>query len=251
MITARSMRTYGLSRRSFVHRLALTLPLACVGRTAAATEAPKETGLSSEGLLAGHPGFQARSVAPLGYGAVPGFLSAPVLAAHHAQYVAAVETLQQTEQALAAGERNPATAVADYAALRRKQVALANDVLLHEFYFGSLSAATVAVPPYVRRHMDEHMGSLERWADDFRLCALAAQAWAALVYDPYDDRWHNVVMDNDTDGVWVGANPLIVCDVAPHAYGSDYADRAAYVAKFLDHIDWAEVAARYKRVDRM
>ena len=245
------MKAHGVSRRSFINRLAVALPLACIGRAAAAAQAPKETGLSSEGLLAGHAGFQARSVAPLGYSALPGFLSAPQLAAHHAQYAEAVESLKQVEQTLATGERTTGTSLADYAALRRKHVALGNDVLLHELYFGNLSATTVAVPPYVRRHMDEHMGSLERWADDFRLCALAAQAWAVLVYDPYDDRWHNVVMDGNAEGAWVGANPLVVCDVAPHAYSPEYGDREAYVGKFLDRIDWTEVAARYRRVDRM
>jgi len=28
-----------------------------------------------------------------------------------------------------------------------------------------------------------------------------------------------------------------VCDVAAHAYGTDYPRRAEYVAKFIDHID--------------
>jgi len=99
--------------------------------------------------------------------------------------------------------------------------------------------------------MNEHMGDLASWRDDFTRCALAAKAWAALVYDPYDDRWHNAVMDGDADGVWVGANPLVVCDVAEHAFAKDYARREEYVAKFLDHIDWNEVAKRYKAVDRM
>jgi superoxide dismutase len=99
--------------------------------------------------------------------------------------------------------------------------------------------------------MSEHMGSLQSWAADFAACALAAHAWAALVYDPYDDRWHNAAMDTDVDGVWVGGNPLVVCDVAAHAYSTDYQRREEYVAKFLDHIDWATVAKRYHRVDRM
>jgi Fe-Mn family superoxide dismutase len=98
--------------------------------------------------------------------------------------------------------------------------------------------------------MNEHMGPLESWQEDFRACALAAKAWAVLAYDPYDDRWHNAVMDSDNDGVWVGANPLVVCDVAPDAFSKDYQRREDYVAKFLDHIDWDEVSRRYRAVDR-
>jgi superoxide dismutase len=201
-------------------------------------------------LLAGQPGFHPRTAAPLLYAELPGFLSRAQLATHHGEYVAAVETLKTTEQALTTAARDPA-ALASYAALRRQQVASANDVLLHDFYFGGLAPAKIEVPTYLRRHMDEHMGSMESWAADFTMCALAARAWAALVYDPYDDRWHNVVMDSDVDGVWVGENPLVVCDVATHAYSTDYQQREQYVAKFLDHIDWEVVAKRYHRVDRM
>lgn len=242
----------GASRRAFIRTLvgAAAGVSVGVGRCLAAPPPPREGGLSSEGLLAGQPGFHPRAAAPLPYPQLPGFLSRAQLAAHHAEYVTAVERLRTTEQALASAARDPAT-VAAYAALRRQQVASANDVLLHDFYFGGLAPARVDVPAYVRRHMDEHMGSVESWAADFTMCALAAAAWAALVYDPYDDRWHNVVMDSDVDGVWVGGNPLVVCDVAGHAYGTDYREREEYVGKFLDHIDWDTVAKRYHRVDRM
>ena len=51
------------------------------------------------------------------------------------------------------------------------------------------------------------------------------KAWAILVYDPYDDRWHDAVMNSDDDGVWIGGNPLVVCDVADHAFSRDYGRR--------------------------
>src|SRR5262249_40181387 len=82
-------------------------------------------------------------------------------------------------------------------------------------------------------------------------CALGAKAWAALMYDPYDDRWHNVMMDGNDVGAWIGANPLVVCDVSDHAFGTDYRGRDQYVEKFIEHVDWNEVARRYKAVDRM
>jgi superoxide dismutase len=241
------------SRRTFLRTLAIGAAGVTAGVArgfAAGPPPPKEGGLSSEGLLAGQPGFHARTAAPLPYAELPGFLSRTQLAASYAEYAKAVAALKSAEQALATAPRDPAN-VSGYAALRRQQVASANDVLLHDFYFGALAPAKVEVPTYVRRNMNEHMGSLESWAADFTLCALAAQAWAALVYDPYDDRWHNVVMDSDLDGVWIGGNPLIVCDVAAHAYSTDYPQRAEYVAKFIDHIDWDTVAKRYHRVDRM
>jgi len=241
------------SRRTFLGTLAVAaagITLQQARRAAAEPPAPKEGGLSSEGLLTGQPGFHPRSAAPLPYEELPGFLSRAQLAAHYAEYVKAVEALKTAEQALSTASRAPAN-ISAYAALRHQQVASANAVLLHDFFFGNIAPAKVEVPAYVQRHMHEHMGSLESWAADFTACALAAQAWAALVYDPYDDRWHNTVMDSDVDGVWIGGNPLIVCDVSAHAYATDYPQREAYVAKFLEHIDWDAVAKRYHRVDRM
>jgi Fe-Mn family superoxide dismutase len=178
---------------------------------------------------------------------LPGFLSKEQLALHHAAYVQLVERLQRAEQMLRQGPVDPGT----YADLRRTQVAAANGVLLHELYFTGLTPAKVEPSRYVLRHMNEHMGSLEAWQDDFRRCALAAKAWAVLVYDPYDDRWHDTVMDSDDDGVWIGGNPLIVCDVAADAFSRDYPHREDYVARFFEHIDWEEVARRYRAVDRM
>jgi len=208
---------------------------------------PNESGLSSEGLLVGHAGFQPRTAMPLPHDELPGFLSKEQLALHHAEYVRLVERLHETEQALRQGASDPGK----YGELRRAQVAAANGVLLHEFYFTGLAPTKVDPPRYIQGHMSEHMGPLESWQRDFRQSALVAKAWAALVYDPYDDRWHNVVMDSDDAGVWIGANPLVVCDVSEHSFSKDYPRREDYVAKYLDHIDWQEVARRYKAADRM
>jgi len=41
-----------------------------------------------------------------------------------------------------------------------------------------------------------------------------------------------------------------VCDVASHAYTLNYSERAKYIARFLEHIDWDVVAARYRAIAR-
>jgi superoxide dismutase len=247
------MRTRNLTRRSFIGGVTVAIGGMTIGGSIVHAEEPgppRETGLSSEGLLVGKLGFQPRTVAPLPHDELPGFLSRAQLAEHHAEYVRATEALKAAEQALASASHGSST-TASYAELRRKQVTAANDTLLHELYFRNLAGEKVDLPRYLRPHMREHMGSFESWAADFAACAMAGKRWAALVYDPYDDRWHNTIMDGDVDGVWIGANPLLVCDLNEHAYGKDYKRREDYVAKFLERIDWNEVAARYKSVDRM
>jgi superoxide dismutase, Fe-Mn family len=238
--------TRSISRRA-VLASASAIAGGLLARDIVAATPPKESGLSSEGLLAGRPGFQPRTVMPLPHEELPGFLSRAQLAAHHAAYVGDVERLKQAETAL----RAPDVPMTRYAELRRQQVDAANAVLLHELYFGGLAPAAVAPPRHIERHMAEHMGTFESWREDFSRCAMAAKAWAVLLYDPYDDRWHNAAMDGDADGVWVGGNPLVVCDVAAHAFGTDTLRREDYVARFLERIDWEEVSRRYRAVDRM
>jgi len=248
------MPQHDLTRRKFLAGAAATVAGVAVGRAGEPTnppEPPRETGLSSEGLLAGRPGFQPRTTMDLPYAELAGFLSRAQLADHHAHYLRSTEELRSSERALARADRGAEARMASYAEQRRKQVAAANDSLLHELYFRNLSPSTVEMPAYLRPHIREHMGSIDSWAADFTACALAAKGWAVLVYDPYDDRWHNTIMDGSEDGVWIGANPLVVCDLAEHAFARDYARREDYVAKFLERIDWNEVAARYRTVDRM
>ncbi len=138
----------------------------------------------------------------------------------------------------------------NYLAVRKQQVTAANAVLLHEFYFRNLGAGKAEPSHYVRGNMSEHMGTLEVWREDFAACARVAEAWAVLVYDPYDDRWHNLPLGVSDAGGMAGTNPLVVCNVSDDAWSTDYKDREAFISAFLDHIDWDEVAKRYHAVDR-
>src|SRR5258705_13941834 len=93
-----------LHRRTFIRFLAAGAGGIAIGRSVArAGDAPppRETGLSSEGLLVGKPGFQPRTVAPLPHDELPGFLSREQLAEHHAVYIRRVGALKTAEQALA------------------------------------------------------------------------------------------------------------------------------------------------------
>lgn len=215
------------------------------GEPPPATEAGRET----DGFLAGRPGFHARTPMPLPHEEIPDFLSRGQLALNYAEYVRAVERLKTAEMALATADRTPRRAGA-YADLRRSQVAAANTVLLHELYFANLTPAKTKPSRAIVEQMESHMGSFERWKADFMASALAANAWAVLVHDPYDGRWHDAIMDGNTDGLWVGAEPLLVCDLAEHAFTRDYQRRDEYVDAFLEHVDWDEVLRRYARAAR-
>ena len=238
-------------RRRLIRSAMLAASAAFLGNfgSRASAAPPKESGLSFEGLLKGEPGFQPRKPAPLPLESIPGFLSREQLARNYSVYRDAFSKLLAAEDALKTAPRDAAHASA-YTTLRTQQVVAANAVLLHEFYFRNLSSKPVSPSRYVMGNMREHMGELTDWREDFAACARVAKAWAVLIYDPYDDRWHNVPLDEGDAGGWIGANPLVVCDVADHAWAIDYKDRETYVARFFDHIDWNMVAARYRAVDR-
>jgi superoxide dismutase len=186
---------------------------------------------------------------PLTRESVRGFLAGEQMSANCAVYRAAFDDLLAAETALRGVPRDAAHA-SEYAALRARQVRAANSALLHEFFFRNIVADPAPPSRYVLANMTEHMGTLADWRDDFIACARVAPTWAALVYDPYDDRWHNTAAGDDDAGGWAGANPLIVCDVADHAWSRQYNNREDYIARFIEHIDWTEVAVRYHAVDR-
>ncbi len=251
-IAASPITRLAVERRGLFRLAAWAGYAALVGAFASSARAeapPKETGLSFEGLLHGKAGFQPRKPASFPIAEIPGFLSKGQLARNYAVYREAFDRLLASTRALSSAPRDAAHA-AQYASLRKRQVEAGNSVLLHEFYFRNLSARAIRPSAYVLANMTEHMGTVASWREDFAACARVAGAWSVLAYDPYDDRWHNVPLGETDAGGWVGGNPLVVCDVAEHAWSVDYKDRETYIERFLDHIDWNAVAARYHAVDR-
>jgi len=178
-----------------------------------------------------------------------GFLSHDQLAQNYQAYRRDFERLVVAERVLATMPRDFAHGN-DYGLIRRQQIEAANSVLLHEFYFRNLAVKPMKPSGYVLDNLNEHMGSFASWRADFIECARIAPTWAILEYDPYDDRWHNLPAGEGDAGGWAGGNPLVVCDVASHAYLLNYPERSKYVERFIEHIDWDVVAVRYRAVDR-
>lgn len=239
------------SRRNVLRSVALFACLTAIDCPvrAATTNAPKESGLSYEGLLKNESGFQPRTPMSLPTDEFPDFLSKRQLARNYEEYRNAFDKLLAAEKALQTAGRDISRSKA-YAELRSEQTTAANSVLLHEFYYRNLSPEKIAPSRYLIENMDEHMGSMDSWRDDFLACARVAAAWALLVYDPYDDRWHNLPLSIDNAGGMIGTNPLVICDVSEQAWNLDYSDRETYLTRFIDHINWQEVASRYRSVDR-
>ncbi|MBW3600313.1 MAG: Fe-Mn family superoxide dismutase [Planctomycetes bacterium] len=201
------------------------------------------------GLDFSNSGLVTGNLKPLKHASVPGFLSAEQIAPHHSAhyggalkgYTAADAAL---EESIKTGKRLDAAA---YGALKRAVNSKGNSVVLHEMYFDGLTPKAPDPTADVRKAIENRFGSIENWESDFIASGKEAAGWAMLVKHPVSGKLYNVVSDEHAMGVLWMALPLVVIDTYEHAFYLDYQNRKAeYVEKFIDHIDWTEVNARFR-----
>jgi len=235
-----------LSRRDFIFLSSgAALGNMVVPGVAAAEEHEHGHGLdfSHSGLVTGKP-------KPLKHKAIPGFLSAEQIAPHHtAHYGGALKGYLSADAKLEEAAREGQSLGAAFAALKGAVETKGNSVVLHEMYFDGMTPEPPEPKAAVSQAIAKRFGSLEKWADDFLESAKAAAGWALLAFHPVNGKLYNVVSNEHANGVLWMATPLVVIDTYEHAFYIDYQNRKAeYVEKFLDHIDWAAVDARYRAV---
>ncbi len=201
------------------------------------------------GLDFSHSGLVTGELKPLKHKSIPGFMSAEQIAPHHtAHYGGALRGYKMAdakiEESIESGE---ALSGPEFGALKRMVSSRGNSVVLHEMYFDGLVEKAPDPAEDVRTAITKRFGSLEKWAADFASSAKGAAGWTMLVQHPVNGKLYNVVSDEHAQGPLWMAIPLVVIDVYEHAFYIDYHNRKAeYVDKFLDHIDWNAVNARFQ-----
>jgi len=221
---------------------------AALGNLVVSGLASAAEGDHAHGLDFSHSGLVTGQPKPLRHQAIPGFLSAEQIAPHHtAHYGGALRGYSAVDANL---EEHIKEGVAvdpyAYGAMQRARASKGNSVILHELYFDGLAPKTDHPQADVRAAIEKRFGSIDKWADDFQASAGAAAGWAMLVMHPVNGKLYNVVSDEHAQGPLWMAVPLVVIDVYEHAFYIDYHNRKGdYVQKFMDHIDWNEVNARY------
>src|SRR5206468_274808 len=104
-------------------------------------------------------------------------------------------------------------------------------------------------PGNLAKLIDSSFGSFDGFRKQSAAAGKAgeASAWALLSYEPLGDRLIVSVAENHQNMTFQGAVPLLACDLWEHAYYLRYkSDRAGYVDKFFDVVDWAGVEQRLK-----
>lgn len=131
-----------------------------------------------------------------------------------------------------------------YRGIKRGETYALDGVILHELYFqnigGRKKPGTMAV-----RYMDRDFGGYKLWKDKFVATAKASRGWAILAYDYRSDRFRNISLDAHDLGNIALSVPVLVLDMYEHAYFLQYADdKAEYIKKFMENIDWDVVEDR-------
>jgi Fe-Mn family superoxide dismutase len=180
--------------------------------------------------------------------AVPG-LSEKLLVSHHDNnYVGAVKRLGAIREAF--GKLDPATApVFEMNGLKREELIAWNSMILHEVYFGGLTAA-MAPSPGLAQAIERDFGSHDRWAAQFSGMGKAlggGSGWVILAHSRHDGRLVNTWASDHTQNLANGA-PLLVLDMYEHAYQMDYGAKAGdYVNAFMKAFTWRHANEAFRR----
>ncbi len=122
--------------------------------------------------------------------------------------------------------------------------------VLHNLFWNCMSPTGGGQPDgELRKRIKEDFGSYQDWKREFVAAAKAASGWAVLVYVPYSNELHNVVVDKHDQGAVWGAHPILAVDVWEHSYYHDYGpDRGDFIDAFFEVVDWTHVEKKYSEV---
>lgn len=138
-----------------------------------------------------------------------------------------------------------------YAELTRRLGFEYNGMVLHEYYFGNMTAGAQADPPAgkLRQAIEASFGKYETWLADFRAIAtMPGIGWVVTYQDP-SNGWisNHWITLHETNNI-AGFQPILVMDGWEHAFMRDYqaTERAKYVDAFFKNVDWAACEKRLK-----
>ena len=175
---------------------------------------------------------------------LPG-LSEKLLRSHHENnYTGAVKKLNAARTELDALDTSaPGWRVHG---LAQSELAFKHSVVLHELYFGNLTAGGSSGTA-TQTLLGDHFGAWEE-----RFVALGkslggGSGWAILELDLHEGVPRMYSAADHMQGLSAGV-PLLVLDMYEHSYHMDYGTKAAkYIDAFLTNVHWEEVDRRTER----
>jgi Fe-Mn family superoxide dismutase len=126
----------------------------------------------------------------------------------------------------------------------------AAQVFNHNFYWNSMSPNGGGEPTEkLAEAISNNFGSFAAFKDKFTATAIGTfgSGWTWLVKNA-DGSLDIVSASNAANPLTEGKTPLLTCDVWEHAYYIDYRnDRASYVEKFWNVVNWDFAAENYEK----
>lgn len=124
--------------------------------------------------------------------------------------------------------------------------------ILHSLFWNNMAPKDQSGQPNsaLIQAFENEFGSVERFKSEFNAAAVSVEGsgWAATCYDPMTDRIIISQIEKHNANLYPMLRLLLVVDVWEHAYYLDYKnDRAGFLAKWWDIINWEEVNKRYKK----
>ena len=166
----------------------------------------------------------------------------------YAGYVKNVNELNTQLEAMLKEQKAKGTNL-PFAELNRRLGFEMGGMILHELYFGNLSAQP---DPIVKTGplgaaFTESFGSFEAWLEDFKgVGGLRGVGWAICYQNPETKQLSNHWIELHQGGHPPGFKPVVVMDCWEHAFVPDYkpSERAKYVEAYFKNLDWRACEAR-------
>jgi len=134
--------------------------------------------------------------------------------------------------------------------LKRRLGVEFNGMVLHEYYFGNLSAGRSLNPQSaLGKALAERWADLHTWHHDFaRTAAMRGIGWVILYHEPATGSLFNWSISDHEVSHPVGLNTILVMDVFEHAWmlGHGAVEKSKYIDAFLDNVAWEVVEQRFE-----
>lgn len=132
-----------------------------------------------------------------------------------------------------------------------------NGMVLHEYYFGALSAGVPEPAKSSRlvKRLTKDFGGFENWKKQMsEIARMRGVGWAITAMDPLTKKLVNLWVGDHELGHVAGFIPLVVLDVWEHAYLLDYGvkpdGKASYVEAYFKNLNWEMIEERAAAADQ-
>ncbi len=187
---------------------------------------------------------------PYDYNALEPFISTKIMTLHHTKhhqtYVNGANAAQEKLEKARKGEIE----IDMKAVLRDFSFNLSGHILHSNFWPNMAPSGKGGGTPggEIADVINKNFGSFTAFQKEFSTAAKTVEGigWAILMLDPMTNALHVVQIEKHNTAAISGLKPLLVLDVWEHAYYLQYKnDRATYVDKWWNVVNWDDVEKRF------